>query len=141
MNRKHTAKDYIKIIDKIRKINPEIALSGDFIVGFPGETDKDFNDTIRLIKEVQYAQSYSFKYSERPGTPASVLDFQVPENEKRIRLEKLQEILFEQQEKYNSSFLGKEVEVLIEKTGGRDDQIMGRSQYMQSVYMLSLIHI
>ena len=135
MNRKHTAKDYIKIIDKIRKINPEIALSGDFIVGFPGETDKDFNDTIRLIKEVQYAQSYSFKYSERPGTPASVLDFQVPENEKRIRLEKLQEILFEQQEKYNSSFLGKEVEVLIEKTGGRDDQIMGRSQYMQSVYM------
>ncbi len=135
MNRKHTAKDYIKIIDKIRKINPEIALSGDFIVGFPGETDKDFNDTIRLIKEVQYAQSYSFKYSERPGTPASVLDFQVPENEKRKRLEKLQEILFEQQEKYNSSFLGKEVEVLIEKTGGRDDQIMGRSQYMQSVYM------
>ena len=135
MNRKHTAKDYIKIIDKIRKINPEIALSGDFIVGFPGETDKDFNDTIRLIKEVQYAQSYSFKYSERPGTPASVLDFQVPENEKRIRLEKLQEILFEQQEKYNSSFLGKEVEVLIEKTGGRDDQNMGRSQYMQSVYM------
>ena len=75
MNQKHTAKDYIKIIDKIRKINPEIALSGDFIVGFPGETDKDFNDTIRLIKEVQYAQSYSFKYSERPGTPASVLDF------------------------------------------------------------------
>ena len=135
MNRKHTAKDYIKIIDKIRKINPEIALSGDFIVGFPGETDKDFNDTIRLIKEVQYAQSYSFKYSERPGTPASVLDCQVPENEKRIRLEKLQEILFEQQEKYNSSFLGKEVEVLIEKTGGRDDQIMGRSQYMQSVHM------
>ena len=135
MNRKHTAKDYIKIIDKIRKINPEIALSGDFIVGFPGETDKDFNDTIRLIKEVQYAQSYSFKYSDRPGTPASVLDFKVPENEKRIRLEKLQEILFEQQEKYNSSFLGKEVEVLIEKTGGRDDQSMGRSQYMQSVYM------
>ena len=135
MNRKHTAKEYIKIIDKIRKINPEIALSGDFIVGFPGETDKDFNDTIRLIKEVQYAQSYSFKYSERPGTPASVLDFQVPENEKRIRLEKLQEILFEQQEKYNSSFLGKKVEVLIEKTGGRNDQIMGRSQYMQPVYM------
>ena len=96
-------KKLIKIIDKIRKINPEIALSGDFIVGFPGETDKDFNDTIRLIKEVQYAQSYSFKYSERPGTPASVLDFQVPENEKRIRLEKLQEILFEQQAKYNSS--------------------------------------
>jgi tRNA-2-methylthio-N6-dimethylallyladenosine synthase len=135
MNRKHTATDYITIIDKIRKINPEIALSGDFIVGFPGETNKDFNDTIRLINEVQYAQSYSFKYSERPGTPASVLDFQVPENEKRIRLEKLQEILFEQQEKYNSSFLGKEVEVLIEKTGGRDDQIMGRSQHMQSVYM------
>ena len=114
MNRKHTAKDYIKIIDKIRKINPEIALSGDFIVGFPGETDKDFNDTIRLIKEVQYAQSYSFKFSERPGTPAAVLNFQVPENEKRIRLEKLQEILFAQQEKYNSSFLRKEVEVLIE---------------------------
>ena len=135
MNRRHTAKEYIQIIDKIRKINPNIALSGDFIVGFPGETDRDFKDTIDLIENVQYAQSYSFKYSIRPGTPASVLDIQVPESIKKERLSKLQKVLFSQQHKFNLKFLGNEVEVLIEKTGGRENQIMGRSEYMQSVYM------
>ena len=135
MNRRHTAKEYIQIIDKIRKINPNIALSGDFIVGFPGETDRDFKDTIDLIENVQYAQSYSFKYSIRPGTPASVLDIQVPESVKKERLSKLQKVLFSQQHKFNLKFLGNEVEVLIEKTGGRENQIMGRSEYMQSVYM------
>ena len=135
MNRRHTAKEYIQIIDKIRKINPNIALSGDFIVGFPGETDKDFKETIDLIENVQYAQSYSFKYSIRPGTPASVLDTQVPESTKKERLSKLQKVLFSQQHKFNLKFIGNEVNVLIEKTGGRENQIMGRSEYMQSVYM------
>jgi tRNA-2-methylthio-N6-dimethylallyladenosine synthase len=135
MNRKHTAKQYIQIIDKIRKVNPDIALSGDFIVGFPGESDKDFNDTIELIKNVEYAQSYSFKYSTRPGTPASVLGQQIPEIIKKKRLSVLQEVLFSQQSKFNSKFVGKIVDVLIEKDGGRENQIMGKSQYMQSVYM------
>ena len=135
MNRKHTAKQYIQIIDEIRKVNPDIALSGDFIVGFPGESDKDFNDTIELIKDVGYAQSYSFKYSTRPGTPASVLNQQIPEVIKKKRLSVLQEVLFSQQRKFNSKFVGKFVDVLIEKDGGRENQIMGKSQYMQSVYM------
>ena len=135
MNRRHTAKQYIQIIEKIRKVNPDIALSGDFIVGFPCESDKDFNDTIELIKNVEYAQSYSFKYSIRPGTPASVLGQQIPEIIKKKRLSILQEVLFSQQSKFNSKFVGKTVDVLIEKDGGRDNQIMGKSQYMQSVYM------
>ena len=135
MNRRHTAKQYIQIIDKIRKVDPDIALSGDFIVGFPGESDKDFNDTIELIKNVEYAQSYSFKYSTRPGTPASVLEQQIPEIIKKKRLSVLQEVLFSQQSKFNSKFVGKIVDVLIEKAGGRENQIMGKSQYMQSVYM------
>jgi len=135
MNRRHTAKQYIQIIEKIRKVNPDIALSGDFIVGYPGESDKDFNDTIELIKHVEYSQSYSFKYSTRPGTPASVLEPQIPEIIKKKRLSILQEVLFSQQSKFNSKFVGKVVDVLIEKDGGRDNQIMGKSQYMQSVYM------
>ena len=98
-------------------------------------TDRDFKDTIDLVENVQYAQSYSFKYSIRPGTPASVLDIQVPESIKKERLSKLQKVLFSQQHKFNLKFLGNEVEVLIEKTGGRENQIMGRSEYMQSVYM------
>ena len=135
MNRKHTSKQYIEIIEKIRNVNPDIALSGDFIVGFPGETQSDFIDTLELVKNVGYAQSYSFKYSSRPGTPASVLETQVPENIKKARLSELQNLLFSQQRQFNSQFLDKEVEVLIEKRGERDNQVMGRSEHMQSVYM------
>jgi len=135
MNRKHTSKQYIEIIEKIRNVNPDIALSGDFIVGFPGETQSDFIDTLELVKNVGYAQSYSFKYSSRPGTPASVLETQVPENIKKARLSELQNLLSSQQKQFNSKFLDKEVEVLIEKRGERDNQVMGRSEHMQSVYM------
>jgi len=135
MNRKHTSKQYIEIIEKIRNVNPDIALSGDFIVGFPGETQSDFIDTLELVKNVGYAQSYSFKYSSRPGTPASVLETQVPENIKKARLSELQNLLSSQQRQFNSQFLDKEVEVLIEKRGERDNQVMGRSEHMQSVYM------
>jgi len=135
MNRKHTSKQYTEIIEKIRNVNPDIALSGDFIVGFPGETQTDFIDTIELVKNVGYAQSYSFKYSSRPGTPASVLEAQVPENIKKTRLSELQNLLSSQQRQFNSQFLDKEIEVLIEKHGERNNQIMGRSEHMQSVYM------
>ena len=135
MNRKHTSKQYIEIIEKIRNVNPDIALSGDFIVGFPGETQSDFIDTLELVKNVSYAQSYSFKYSSRPGTPASILETQVPENIKKARLSELQNLLSSQQKQFNSKFLDKEVEVLIEKRGERDNQVMGRSEHMQSVYM------
>ncbi len=135
MNRKHSSKQYIEIIEKIRNINPDIALSGDFIVGFPGETQTDFIDTLELVKNVGYAQSYSFKYSSRPGTPASVLESQVPENIKKTRLSELQNLLFSQQRQFNSQFLDKEVEVLIEKYGERNSQVMGRSEHMQAVYM------
>ena len=135
MNRKHTSKQYIEIIKKIRNVNPDIALSGDFIVGFPGETQTDFIDTLELVKNVGYAQSYSFKYSSRPGTPASVLDAQVPENIKKTRLSELQKLLSSQQRQFNSQFLDKEIEVLIEKCGERKNQVMGRSEHMQSVYM------
>ena len=126
---------YIKIIEKIRNVNPDIALSGDFIVGFPGETQSDFIDTLELVKNVGYAQSYSFKYSSRPGTPASVLEAQVPENTKKSRLRELQNLLSSQQRQFNSQFLNKEIDVLIEKYGERNNQIMGRSEHMQSVYM------
>ena len=135
MNRKHTSKQYTEIIEKIRNVNPDIALSGDFIVGFPGETQSDFIDTLELVKNVGYAQSYSFKYSSRPGTPASVLETQVPENIKKARLSELQNLLSSQQKQFNSQFLDKEVEVLIEKRGERDNQVMGRSEHMQCVYM------
>jgi len=135
MNRKHSSKQYIEIIEKIRNVNPDIALSGDFIVGFPGETQTDFNDTLELVKNVGYAQSYSFKYSSRPGTPASVLESQVPENIKKTRLSELQNLLFSQQRQFNYQFLDKEVEVLIEKYGERNSQVMGRSEHMQAVYM------
>ena len=96
MNRKHTCSDYIKIIDKIRKYCPEIAISGDFIVGFPGETEKDFNETLSLVKEINYSQAYSFKYSPRPGTPASLIENVISEDVKNERLYKLQDLLNKQ---------------------------------------------
>ena len=139
MNRRHTASEYIKIIEKVRKTNPNIALSGDFIVGFPNESEDDFKETLRLIKEVKYAQSYSFIYSSRPGTPASVMDMQVPEKTKKLRLYELQTLLNTQQLEFNTNFLNKEIKVLLEKKGKSEDQIMGRSPEMQSVYMNSSI--
>ena len=135
MNRRHSSSDYIKIVDSVRKICPDIALSGDFIVGFPNETDRDFQDTINLINEVKYSQSYSFNYSERPGTPASAMDFQVNDGVKKERLYKLQELLGLQQLEFNSKFLNKNITVLIEKTKTKFGQVMGRSPWMQSVYM------
>ncbi len=134
MNRKHTAAYYLEIIEKLRSARPDIAFSSDFIVGYPGETDKDFEDTLKLIENVNFASAFSFKYSPRPGTPASMLDDQVSEEVKTERLTRLQELLFKQQLAFNQSLVGKRISVLFEKTGRHPGQLMGRSPYLQSVY-------
>ncbi|MBL4784911.1 MAG: tRNA (N6-isopentenyl adenosine(37)-C2)-methylthiotransferase MiaB [Cohaesibacteraceae bacterium] len=133
MNRKHTRDDYLKIIERIRKLNPDIAMSGDFIVGFPGETDQDFEDTMSLVREVKYAQAYSFKYSTRPGTPAALEKTQVDEKIKSQRLQKLQELLNIQQKEFNQSRLGTTMDVLFERRGKLEGQLAGRSPWLQAV--------
>ena len=135
MNRRHTADDYRRIIDRLRGFNPALALSGDFIVGFPGETDRDFADTIKLVADIGYASAYSFKYSPRPGTPAADHGEQVDEQVKSDRLAALQQLLDAQQMAFNKGCEGQDMQVLIEKKGGRDGQMTGRSPYMQSVYL------
>ncbi|MEH6527781.1 MAG: tRNA (N6-isopentenyl adenosine(37)-C2)-methylthiotransferase MiaB [Sneathiella sp.] len=141
MNRRHTAQEYRAIIEKLRSYRPDLALSGDFIVGFPGESDKDFEDTLQLVRDVEYAQAYSFKYSPRPGTPAAGLEGQmIPEDVKSVRLAALQQLLNKQQLAYNQSFVGQEIKVLLEREGKRDGQLVGRSPYMQSVFVPSPSH-
>jgi tRNA-2-methylthio-N6-dimethylallyladenosine synthase len=134
MNRKHTREEYFTIIDKLKTIRPDIALSSDFIVGFPGETDEDFADTMDLIKKINFAQSFSFKYSPRPGTPAATKP-QIPENIKIERLAILQKELAKQQLEFNESCVGKILPVLFEKEGKHDNHIGGKTPYMQSAYV------
>ena len=134
MNRRHTADEYIAIIDRLRDAVPHLALSGDFIVGFPGETDADFADTLRLVDRVSYASAYSFKYSERPGTPAANAENQVDEAVKSDRLSSLQQLLDSQQMAFNKGCEGIKMDILVERVGGRDGQMTGRSPFMQSVY-------
>ncbi len=133
MNRRHTAAEYLALIGKIRTARPDIALSGDFIVGFPGETDQDFEDTLKLIEEVNYAQAFSFKYSTRPGTPGAELKEQVPEEVKTERLERLQALLLRQQHAFAEACVGKTVDILLEKPGRMPGQLIGRSPWLQSV--------
>ena len=132
MNRKHTRDYYFEIIEKVRKVKPDIALSSDFIIGFPGETDKDFEDTIDLIERVKYMNSYSFKYSPRPGTPAADRE-EIDEEILNERLKIIQDLLNEQQIEYNNQFIKKTVQVLVDGTGNRTGQIKGKSQFNQSV--------
>lgn len=134
MNRKHTREKYFEIIDKLREARPDIALSSDFIVGFPEETDADFADTMDLVRKVKFSQCYSFKYSARPGTPASVKK-QIPEEVKVARLAELQQELAKQQFEFNQACIGKALPVLFDRAGKFDDQIIGKTPYMQSVYM------
>ena len=136
MNRKHTVKDYLKIIDKIRKIKPDIAISSDFIVGFPDESDNDFDETMKFIEKVKFVIAYSFIYSPRPGTPAQYKD-NIDHGLKKARLSALQSLLTEQQKKYNKSFINKDMEVLFEKKGRHEDQYIGRTIYNQSVFTTS----
>ncbi|MBX9977027.1 MAG: tRNA (N6-isopentenyl adenosine(37)-C2)-methylthiotransferase MiaB [Alphaproteobacteria bacterium] len=135
MNRKHTVDDYLKIIDQFRDVRPDMAFSSDFIVGFPGETDADHKKTLELVERVGYAQSYSFTYSIRPGTPAGVYDLQVPEDVKDRRLQELQALIFKQQMDFNKSCIGMSLPVLFDKDGRQEGQLIGRSPYMQSVYV------
>ena len=132
MNRKYTSKQYLEIIEKLRKKVPNIALSSDFIVGFPGETKKDFLETLNLVKEVKFAQAYSFKYSRRIGTKANRINCSLSEEEKDERLQELQKILNKQKIQYNKTFEGKEIEVLIKGKGKKDKQYRGTTKWMQS---------
>ncbi len=131
MNRKHDRDTYFAIIEKLRIARPDIALSSDFIVGFPGETDQDFADTLDLVKQVGFAQCYSFKYSPRPGTPAALKEEQVAEDIKSARLQKLQNLLTSQQHEFNNSLEGKTIPVLFDRMS--DKQLLGRSPYLQTV--------
>ncbi len=132
MNRRYTVSEYLKVIDKLRKARPDIAVSSDFIVGFPGETEEDFLQTMKIVEDVKYAQSYSFKYSARPGTPASLMKNQIPQSVKEERLYQLQEKLLFMQKAFNEQFLGKNLPVLfIEASKG---QVCGYSPYMQNVH-------
>jgi tRNA-2-methylthio-N6-dimethylallyladenosine synthase len=135
MNRGHTTAEYLKLIDRIRATQPRIAMTSDFIVGFPGETDQDFEDTLQLVSDVNYAGAFSFKYSPRPGTPAAEREDQVPENVKNERLARLQALLTSQQAAFNQSCVGQTLTVLLEKSGRQAGQLIGRSPYLQSVHL------
>jgi tRNA-2-methylthio-N6-dimethylallyladenosine synthase len=135
MNRKHRAQEYIRLTEKIRRFRPDIAFSSDFIVGFPGESDNDFKDTLRLVSEVRFASAYSFKYSPRPGTPAAALDGQVDEETKSDRLSELQRLLDQQRHDFDRSVVGSTLPVLFEKPGRHPGQQVGKSPYLQAVYV------
>ena len=142
MNRRHTRADYLALIARIRAARPDIALSGDFIVGFPGETDADFAETLSLVQEVGYASAFSFKYSPRPGTPGADLPDQIDDRTKSERLAALQDLLAKQQENFNSAQIGRILPVLFEREGRNKGQLGGRSPYLQAVHAdgdLSLI--
>ncbi len=135
MNRKHTAADYLALVHRLRRARPDLALSTDIIVGFPGETDDEFEETLAMVREVGFAQAYSFKYSPRPGTPAATMDHQVPEPVKAERLQRLQALLEHQQSTFASGLVGRTVPVLFEKAGRKPGQLVGRSPYLQPVHV------
>jgi tRNA-2-methylthio-N6-dimethylallyladenosine synthase len=137
MNRKHTADSYLKIIDRVRAARPDIALSGDFIVGFPGETEAEFEDTLRLIEVANYALAFSFKYSPRPGTPAATMDDQIAPEVMDDRLQRLQALLNDQQLAFNQASVGKTTQVLLERNGKLPGQKIGKSPWLQSVHVIS----
>jgi tRNA-2-methylthio-N6-dimethylallyladenosine synthase len=134
MNRRHSADDYRRAVDRLRAARPDIALSSDFIVGFPGESDADFTATLRLVEEIGFAQAYSFKYSARPGTPAALMQDQVPEAVKADRLAQLQVVLAAQATAFNRAQVGRVLPVLFTERGRRPGQIAGKSPYLQSVH-------
>jgi tRNA-2-methylthio-N6-dimethylallyladenosine synthase len=134
MNRGHTAEHYLRLVERVRAARPDIALSGDFIVGFPGEREADFDATLALVREAGYASAFSFKYSRRPGTPAAAMPGQVAEEVKAERLARLQALLDAQQQAFNQVQVGRVLPVLFEKTGRQEGQIGGRSPYLQAVH-------
>ncbi len=134
MNRRHTADDYRRIVERLRRARPDIAFSSDFIVGFPGESDRDFAQTLALVRETGFAQAFSFNYSARPGTPAALLPDQVPDAVKNERLAELQALIAEQQRAFNAAAIGRTLDVLFEKRGRHAGQLVGRSPYLQAVH-------
>ncbi len=135
MNRRHTGDDYRRLVDRIRAARPDIALSGDFIVGFPGESDADFEETLRIVRDVTFVQAYSFKYSARPGTPGADMPFHVEETVKDERLQRLQALLTEQQRDFAAGLVGRTTDVLIEKPGRAPGQWVGRSPWLMPVIL------
>ncbi|HKP24503.1 MAG TPA: tRNA (N6-isopentenyl adenosine(37)-C2)-methylthiotransferase MiaB [Dongiaceae bacterium] len=137
MNRQHKARLYYEIVDRLRAARPDMALSSDFIVGFPGESEADFAATMKLVQEIGFAQAYSFNYSIRPGTPGAAMENQVPEEVKDERLQRLQAVLNAQQVEFNRGMIGRMLPVLIEKPGKRAGQLVGRSPYLQAVHVMA----
>ncbi|MEM7666215.1 MAG: tRNA (N6-isopentenyl adenosine(37)-C2)-methylthiotransferase MiaB [Pseudomonadota bacterium] len=134
MNRSHTVESYLRLLERFRDARPDIALSGDFIVGFPGETDAEFEDTLSLVDEVRYAQAYSFKYSPRPGTPAATMDGQIAQDVMDDRLQRLQERINRDQLAFNAASVGRTCDVLVERKGKLAGQWLGKSPWLQSVW-------
>ncbi|HEY4199483.1 MAG TPA: tRNA (N6-isopentenyl adenosine(37)-C2)-methylthiotransferase MiaB [Devosiaceae bacterium] len=141
MNRRHTVAEYLALIDRIKAVRPDLALSGDFIVGFPGETDADFEQTLDIIRAAGYASAFSFKYSTRPGTPGAQMDGQVAEEVKAERLARLQALVTEQQRAFNRSCVGRTLDVLLERKGRMPGQLGGRSPYLQAVHLEAPEHL
>jgi tRNA-2-methylthio-N6-dimethylallyladenosine synthase len=135
MNRSHTAETYVATIEKMRAARPDIAISGDFIVGFPGETEEDFEATLSIVDEVRYAAAYSFKYSPRPGTPAAAMAGQVPREVMEDRLQRLHDRIAKHQLAFNRSTVGLDTQILVERRGRRPGQMIGRSPWLQSVHV------
>jgi tRNA-2-methylthio-N6-dimethylallyladenosine synthase len=135
MNRRYTADGYRRLVERLRAARPDLALSSDFIVGFPGETDADFAATLQLVEDVGFALAYSFKYSPRPGTPAAALRRHVPEAVKAERLAALQAVLDAQAVSFNRSCVGRTLPVLLERPGRHAGQLVGRSPYLQAVHL------
>jgi tRNA-2-methylthio-N6-dimethylallyladenosine synthase len=135
MNRSHTTSSYLAIIERVRAARPDIALSGDFIVGFPGESDAEFEETLKIVAAVNYAQAYSFKYSPRPGTPAADMDGQVAAELMDERLQRLQALINAQQLAFNQASVGKRTSVLLERTGKKPGQLIGKTPWLQSVHL------
>jgi tRNA-2-methylthio-N6-dimethylallyladenosine synthase len=135
MNRSHSAASYLAVLERVRAVRPDIALSGDFIVGFPGETEAEFAETLRIVTQVNYAQAYSFKYSPRPGTPAAQMEEQVSAEVMDERLQRLQALLNEQQLAFNRTAVGRRTSVLLERRGKKPGQLIGKTPWLQSVHL------
>ena len=135
MNRSHTADSYLNVLDRVRAARSDIALSGDFIVGFPGETEAEFEETLRLVEAVNYAQAFTFKYSPRPGTPAATMEDQIAPEVMDERLQRLQALIAAQQLAFNQASVGKRTEVLLERPGRKPGQLIGKSPWLQSVHL------
>ncbi len=135
MNRSHSSESYLRIIERVRAARPDIAVSGDFIVGFPGESDAEFEATLEIVRAVNYAQAYSFKYSPRPGTPAAAMEDQLPREVMDERLQRLQALLNDQQLAFNRASVGRRTELLLERPGKKPGQMIGKSPWLQSVHV------